>query len=98
MQRLVTNLYEQCRIKVLRINKSKTAVMEVTKKKESLASSINVEGVTIEQVTKFRYLGSLVSENGKCDAEIKVRIGMAKTNFGKMRDVMTNLSLKLAGQ
>ena len=47
----------------------------------------------MKQVTKFRYLGSLVTEDARCETEIKARIGMAKANFGKMRDLLTNLSL-----
>ena len=40
-------------------------------------------------------LVSLVTEDGKCDAEIKTRIGMTKLNFGKMRDLLTNLNLNI---
>ena len=67
--------------------------MEVTKRNENLPVSITVEGISMKQVTKFRYLGSLMIEEGKCDAEIKARIGMAEANFGKMRDLLTNLKL-----
>ena len=95
LQSLVTNLHDQCRMKGLRINRSKTEVMGVTKRNESLPVNITVEGVSMKQVTKFRYLGSLVTEDGKCDAEIKARIGMAKANFGKMRDLLTNLNLNI---
>ena len=56
---------------------------------------IRIAGEPIKQVSSFRYLGSLVEENGKCDAEIKARIGMAKANFGKMRDLLTNMSLNI---
>ena len=38
-------------------------------------------------------MGSLISEDGRCDAENKSRIAMAKGNFGKMRRILTNLSL-----
>ena len=93
LQRLVSCLHEQCRIKGLRINRSKTEVMGVTKRNESLVMNINIEGVALKQVTKFRYLGSLVTEDARCETEIKARIGMAKANFGKMRDLLTNLSL-----
>ena len=41
----------------------------------------------------FTYLGSILSEDGRCEKEIRTRIGMAKANFGKMRNLLTNLSL-----
>ena len=43
LQRLVSCLHEQCRIKGLRINRSKTEVMGVTKRNESLVMNINIE-------------------------------------------------------
>lgn len=32
----------------------------------------------VEQVESFNYLGSMMTENVKCEAEIKTRIGIAK--------------------
>ena len=51
----------------------------------------HVKGEALRQVSSFSYLGSLISEDGRCDAES--RIAMAKGNFGKMRRILTNLSL-----
>ena len=48
---------------------------------------------TIKQVRSFRYLGSLMSENGKCDAEKRSRIAMGKAKFGQMRGILTNMNL-----
>ena len=33
-----------------------------------------------------------MTEDASCETEIKARIGMAKANFGKIRDLLTNLS------
>ena len=55
--------------------------------------NINVKEVSINQVTRFRYLGSSVTEDAKCETEIKARIGMAKSNFGRMRALLTKLSI-----
>ena len=67
--------------------------MGVTKRTEKLRVEAHVNGEAVRQVSSFRYLGSLISEDGRCDAEIKSRIAMAKGNFGKMRRILTNLSL-----
>ena len=45
-----------------------------------------MEGQTVEQVTKFKYLSSLIQSDGRCEGEIKARIGMAKDIFGKRKD------------
>ena len=77
----------------LRINIDKTEVMGVTKRSEPLPVNIYMEGRRFNQVASFKYLGSLVSEDGRCDKEIKARIGMAKANYGSMRKVLANMSL-----
>ena len=69
--------------------------MGATKRREWLDANISIEGVAIKQVEKFRYLGSVVNEDGRCDGEIRARIAMGKANFGKMRNVMTNLGLSI---
>ena len=33
-----------------------------------------VEGQSVKQVSKFRYLGSLISEDGRCLDDVKTRI------------------------
>ena len=48
--------------------------------------NITVEGQSVEQVSKFRYLGGLlISEDGRCLDDVKTRIGMAKDAFNKRK-------------
>ena len=52
--------------------------------------NITVEGQSVEQVHKFRYLGSLISEDyGRCSDDGKTRIGMAKDAFNKRKELLT---------
>ena len=44
----------------------------------------------MEQVKKFRYLGAMITEDGRYDVEIKTRIGMAKDAFNKRRELLTH--------
>jgi len=60
------------------INIKKTKVMVVTKKEVTPNAKITIEGRAIEQVKKFIYLGHLITDNGKCDSEIKRRIEIAR--------------------
>src|SRR6476619_3790978 len=53
--------------------------------------NITVEGQSVEQVSKFRYLGSLISEDGRYLDDVKTRIGMAKDAFNKRKELLTLL-------
>ena len=68
-------------------------IMGVTIRSETIPVTISIDGAALKLVVSFRYPESLVSEEGRCDAEIRARIGMAKANFGSMRKVLTNFSL-----
>ena len=54
---------------------------------------MKVNGQVLEQVSKFKYLGQWITEDGKCDLEVKCRIEIAKSTFTKMRDVLCSRSL-----
>ena len=58
---------------------------------------IYVDGQQVEQVSQFRYLGSLISEDGYCTKEIRSRIEMANKVFMEKKKLFTgkmNLELK----
>ena len=58
-----------------------------------------------DQVTQFRYLGSLITEDGYCEKQIRSRIGMAKKIFqdnkklfiGKMNLELKKRIIKMLG-
>jgi len=51
--------------------------------------NLDIDGTKIKQVEKFEYLGSLVTSDAKSNQEIKLRIGIAKTAFKGMSNVLT---------
>src|SRR6476469_7789419 len=51
--------------------------------------NITIEGQSVEQVSKFRYLGSLISKDGRCLDDVKTRIRMAKNAFNKRKELLT---------
>ena len=58
---------------------------------------IYVDGQQVEQVSQFRYLGSLISKNGYCTKEIWSRIEMTKKVFMQKKIMFIgkmNLELK----
>ena len=79
LQHLVSSL-EKTAIKYgMKINVGKTKVMNIAKISKPI--TIKVEGKILDQVKQFRYLGSLIEEDGRCDKEIKARIVMGKHSF-----------------
>ena len=43
----------------------------------------------MEQVKKFKYLGAVTSEDGRCIDNVKQRIAMGKEAFNKRRELLT---------
>jgi len=64
---------------------------------------INIQNVRVcykilflNNITSFKYLGSILSNDGKCTCEIKHRIAMSKAAFNKKRALFTStLDLEL---
>ena len=50
----------------------------------------------LEQVTSFSYLGHIITDDGRSEAEIKKRIAMAKNAFNSMKSVLTSREINNA--
>src|SRR6476469_6199592 len=72
----------------MKINIKKTKAMVVLRNGGERVN-ITLEGQSVEQVSKFRYLGSLISEYGRCLDDVETRIGMAKDAFNKRKGLRT---------
>src|SRR6478609_3903410 len=72
----------------MQINSKKTKAMVVSRNGGKRVN-ITVEGQSVEQVSKFRYLGWLISEDGRCLYDVKTRIGMPKDAFIKRKELLT---------
>jgi hypothetical protein len=44
----------------------------------------------LENMKCFKYLGSLLTDDGRCTCEIKSRIAMAKAEFNKKKNIFTS--------
>ena len=61
----------------------KTKVMVVSRTEEEC--KLSIEGEDINDVKKLKYLGSMISADGRCDEEIEQRVGAAAKVVGAMR-------------
>ena len=72
----------------MKINIKKTKVMRVSKKAGGKVD-IQINGCRIEQVKSFKYLGSTITDDGRCENEIRVRIALAKEAFSNRKELLT---------
>ena len=64
----------------MKINTKKTKVMRITHL-QTKNVKIFINGKKVEAVSYFKYLGSTITDDGRCETEIKRRIGKAKSTF-----------------
>src|SRR6476661_7996372 len=81
LQSLMDSLNTTAKHYDMKINIKKTKAMVISKNGRERVN-ITVEGQSVEQ---FRYLGSLISEDGRCLDNVKTRIGMVKVAFNKRK-------------
>src|SRR6476619_2646248 len=88
LQSLMDSLNTTAKHYDMKINIKKTKAMVVSRNGGERVN-ITVESQSVEQVSKFRYLGSLISEDGRCLDNVKTRFGMAKDAFNKRKELLT---------
>jgi len=78
----------------MRSNRKKTKVM-VRSKINPIQLNIIIDDARIEQVHHFNYLGSKITEDGRCKDEILNRIAQAKRAFRSKNHLLTTNSVDL---
>ena len=79
----------------MKINIKKTKAMVVSKKPNSSTINIAIDGKQIEQVASYMYFGSLITEDGRSEKEIKRRIMIARSTFTNMRTLLSCRGINL---
>src|SRR6476469_9796522 len=88
LQSLMDSLNTTAKHYDTKTNIKKTKAMVVSRNGGERVNT-TVEGQSVEQVSKFRYLGSLISGDGRCLDDVKTRIGIAKDAFNKRKELLT---------
>ena len=83
LQRLMVGSGDERRNYELSLNKWKTEILGLKKRREQLFANVSLEGRKLDQVRSFKYLGSLVSDDRKCDSEITSRIAMGRRRLDR---------------
>ena len=88
LERQMSSLEKTANDYDMKINIKKTETMLISKK-EGGSVSFLINGQAIERVNRFKYLGSVISEDGRSLAAVKERIVLAKDAFNKRRELLT---------
>jgi hypothetical protein len=67
----------------MEMNVEKNKVMRISR--QPFPVELTVEQKQLENVESFKYLGSTLTNDGRCTCEIKSRIAVAKATFNKKR-------------
>ena len=95
LQNLLDVVVRESEKRGLNLNAKKTETMVITKRKDNPNSQLTVKGVLINQTNKFKYLGSIVTADGKSIEDVKNRIGQAKSAFKDMNNIFTSNSMSI---
>ena len=79
----------------LSLNIKKTECMRVSKNKVVPACNVYINREPIKKVNRFTYLGSIITSDGRCDEDIKMRIALSKQAFQKMSPVLKNRTISI---
>ena len=72
----------------MEMNVEKTKVMRISRQPSPVI--IMIDQKQLENVECFKYLGSMLTNDGRCTCEIKCRIAMAKAAFSKKKTLFTS--------
>ena len=80
---MTDKLIEIVRCYGMEMNVEKTKVMRTSRQPSPV--TIMIDQKRLENVKCFEYLGSMLTNDGRCTCEIKSRIAMAKAVFNKKK-------------
>ena len=93
LQELLDTVVKEREIKGLTLSSKKTEIMVISRKNNIPKCKVTIDNKVLQQIDKFKYLGTMVTSDGKCLQEIKNRIAQAKSAFQRMKSILTNPKL-----
>eukprot|EP00794_Sanderia_malayensis_P019589 gene19589-biopygen14545 len=90
IQELTNRLHNTSQRFGMEISKEESKIMVTGNGDDNIRLDINIDGEKLVQVTRFKYLGSTVTEKGTSEEEIRIRIGVATSAMTRL-DTVWNL-------
>ncbi|VDP83696.1 unnamed protein product [Schistosoma mattheei] len=84
MQEMTTSISANSAAVGLNIHKGRRKILRYN---TACTNPITIDGEDVEDVKAFKYLGSIIDEQGGYDADVKVRIGKARAAYLQLNDV-----------
>ena len=79
----------------MKVNVSKSKVMRCTRDEGGARLNAMLNGESLEEVDKFKYLGSVIAANGGVEADVHYRINEGCKVMGALKGVMKNRGLEM---
>ena len=93
LQTLVDKLNDGCKEYDMKINVKKTKVMKIGKATDEQIN-IKLNDSDIEQVRHFKYLGSTVSDDGRCSKKSNQELRLQKPLFQDIRGYLRKVETR----
>ena len=81
---------EKLKEKDMIVNPNKSKILHVTKNIQRDNIRITMNGVELETVDEYKYLGTIITKNGKINREIKHRIQQASNVYYQLNRTIIN--------
>ena len=88
LQGMIDKLIETGRYYGMEMNVGKTRLMRISRQPSPV--TITIDQKQLENAKRFKYLGGMLTEEGRCTCEIKSRIAMEKAAFNKKKNPFTS--------
>ena len=88
LQDMTDKLIESGKCYGMEMNVEKTKIMRISRQPSPV--KITIDQKQLENVKCFKYLGSMLTDDGRCTCDIKSRIAMAKVAFNKKKNLFTS--------
>ena len=91
---MVKRFAEVCRRRGLKVNAGKSKVM-VLNGEEGLECEVHVNGICLEYISEFKYLGGVLEELGTDGAECNRKVESGRRDAGAIKSLVNGRDLQL---
>ncbi|VDO27933.1 unnamed protein product [Schistosoma margrebowiei] len=90
MQEKTTSVAAASAVVGLNIHKGKSKILQYN---TTCTNPVTIDGEDLEDVITFTYFGNIIDEHGRSDADVKSRIGKARSVYLQLKDIWNSKQL-----